>query len=72
MKKTNQSHSGNVTGSIGDMNYTMKDCPFHMPKENLKFFTMMQKASDNSVVSTYGNSYVSPKTFANNKPVSFT
>lgn len=67
MKKTN-----NITGTIGDMNYTVKDCPFHMPKENMPFFTMMQKACADSEISTYGNSYCNPKKFANNKPVSFT
>ena len=32
----------NTLGTIGTDNYKMKDCPFHLPKENHAFFTMMQ------------------------------
>lgn len=66
-----EQHISGVTGTIGTMNYTMKDCPFHMPKENLKFFNMMQKASAAGEINTYGNSY-KPAIFANKKQVSFT
>ena len=69
MKAKSQS---NVMGTIGTENYRVKDCPFHLPKENIGFFTQMQKAAAASEVTTYGNSYVKPGKFANSKPVSFT
>ena len=57
---------------IGTQNYKMKDCPFHLPKENLKFFKQMQKASQQSTVSTYGNSYAPDSLFSNKDKVGFT
>lgn len=64
--------ANNIEGIIGTQNFKMKDCPFHLPKENHKFFTMMQQASNSSQVSTYGNSYYNPKKFSNKSKVNFT
>ena len=64
--------SNNTLGTIGTDNYKMKDCPFHLPKENYAFFTKIQNASYNSAVTTYGNSYYNPNKFANKAPVKFT
>lgn len=42
---------------IGTQNTTLNNCPFHMPKENVKFFTQMQKAADAGRVCTFDNNY---------------
>lgn len=31
--------------TIGTENYKMKDCPFHLPKENLNSFEMLRRAN---------------------------
>lgn len=52
-----------ITGKIGD-NYKVADCPFHLPKENMKFFGDMQTAADQEPYanySQYGNAYIHKK-----------
>lgn len=53
----------NVIGVIGD-NYKMKNCPFHLPKENLDFFSKMQDAAQQEPYANYaqyGNAYITKK-----------
>lgn len=48
-----------VTGQMGTENYTMSNCPFHLPKQNLDFFNYMQgqaKTPYNNF-QQYGNAY---------------
>lgn len=48
-----------ILGSIGD-NLIMSDCPFALPKENLKFFRGMQTACDKEPYNDfkqYGNAF---------------
>jgi len=55
--------NSNVLGTIGD-NYRMKDCPFHLPKENLAFFTYMQDNAAKEPYANYGqygNAYIHQK-----------
>lgn len=44
--------NGNILGSIGD-NYIVKDCPVLIPKQNMKMFSVFQKASNTT--NTFGN-----------------
>lgn len=49
-----------VLGSMGTENYKMSDCPFHLPKSNIKAFHDMQSAASNDPyanMSQYGNAY---------------
>lgn len=43
----------NLTGTIGTENYKVKDCPFHLPKENVKMFSELQKAAKQSPFKDY-------------------
>lgn len=37
---------------IGTENYKVKDCPFHVPKQNMKFFKAMQDAVAGNTLSS--------------------
>lgn len=47
-------------GEIGSQNYRVADCPFYVPKENLKFMNAMRTTYDKCVQTNY-DSYP-PKT----------
>lgn len=50
----------NIKGNkpaIGTENYKMKDCPFHLPKENLKSFEMFRKAANQAPYNTNTTEY---------------
>lgn len=38
---------------VGAENYYVPDCPFYVPKENMKFFKEMQKASYKGTSTTF-------------------
>lgn len=60
-----QNINPNVLGTIGQDNLVMKDCPFHLPKQNLDFFTKMQNAASKEPYEgyeKYGNAF-NPKTW---------
>ena len=64
MNALKQGTKKDVTGVIGTDNYKMKNCPFHLPKENLKLFTAMQTACEGEPYNNYaqyGNAYVEKK-----------
>ena len=48
-KYTNKSK---ILGKIGDENYKVSDCPFHLPKENVKFFKTLQDAGNQDPFNT--------------------
>ena len=52
IKKTKGRSNSNIIKSMGTENYLVKDTPCLIPKENMKFFTNMQKQSQ---FSSFGN-----------------
>lgn len=58
MKKIKKSpvRNKNIKGKIGqDGGYYVDNCPVLIPKENIKFFTTMQKACSVNPYGKYGN-----------------
>lgn len=54
MNKVNK----NIQRKIGDEGgYLIDQCPVLIPKENIKFFTAMQKACSVNPYAKYGNAY---------------
>ena len=48
----------NIKGKIGsEGGYYIDNCPVLIPKENIKFFTAMQKACSVNPYGNYGNAY---------------
>ena len=48
----------NIKGKIGtEGGYIIDQCPVIIPKENIKFFTAMQKACSKNPYAKYGNAY---------------
>lgn len=48
----------NILAKVGDDGgYMINQCPVLIPKENLKFFTDMQKACEKNPYANYGNAY---------------
>ena len=43
-----------ILGDAGTDNYKMSDCPFHLPKTNLKFFHELQHAANKKPYDNYG------------------
>ncbi len=55
VRKSNKSINKNIKKFIGqDGGYLVNQCPVLIPKENIKFFTAMQKACKNPY-GKYGN-----------------
>lgn len=46
MAKKKYVNKSEVLGKIGTDNYRVSNCPFHLPKENIKFFKAMQDAGN--------------------------
>ena len=50
-----------IIGNMGSDNFIMSDCPFAVPKENVKFFQSMQNAGTKEPYSNFsssGNAYI--------------
>ena len=48
----------NIIGKIGtEGGYLINQCPVLIPKENIRFFTKMQKACSKNPYANYGNAY---------------
>lgn len=56
IKKTNRRNS-NVIKQVGSENYMVKDTPCLIPKQNMGFFTTMQKQSQHSSFGDFPNPF---------------
>lgn len=60
-------HRSKILGNMGTENYTMSDCPFSLPKENLKFFHSMQDNAGEEPYHNYkqyGNAYIHERIYS--------
>ena len=57
VKKSNNRTGGNIIKSVGTENYMVKDTPCLIPKENMGFFTNMQKQSQHSSFGDFPNPF---------------
>ena len=62
----------NIKGKIGsEGGYYIDNCPVLIPKENIKFFTAMQKACSVNPYGNYGNAYNKKLLYYKKEDISF-